>query len=640
MCSTRSTSEGAGRPSVSPAAPSGTLARKPVHSAALAKPHKFPQGNSILRARLGCARGLQATLLCLLALTGCSRELAPPIGERRAGPPQRGGVFRTAFFTSVRTLDPAVGFTTTNAAVGGLLFDTLLTYDAEGELIPQLAERYQVSPDGLDYRFDLRRGVLMHDGSELSAEDVVRTFRRTLHPDTPSPASFYDRIEGFADYRGGKSTELGVRAEGKYRVHVRLSEPDSTFLHVLALQLVAPLCRSAGDRYTREAGNTACGAGPFKLARYEPDRTIELTRHEGYYVPGQPYLDAVHWQLLVQPFTQRYKLESGELDYVRELGRSDVTRLRADPRWAPLGEWSPPNTVFGSFMNTERPPFNDRHLRRAVAFAVNREHIAMIRPGQIVPQYKLVPDIVIPSEPGYPAQRHDLAQALEEMRLAGYPYDPATGEGGYPHPIDYLCLVDSFGQQVGELLQQQLAKIGLRLRLKLVGWPTYQALAGRRGGAVMGTTGWHPDFPEASNFFESTLTTGAIAEENSQNNAFFSNAELDQLMVRARGNPSGDERRALYRRAEAIVAEEAPWVMIHTQRYLEVSQPYVHGYRPHPILTQHVRGVWLDRSRKEQHACLVPGGARGCLAGALPASFGLHTRPRLGLRGPGAWRSR
>lgn len=564
------------------------------------------------------------TLACVAVSLGCSGDLSPPIGERRDTPPTRGGVLRTAFFTSVRTLDPAVGFTTTNAALGGLMFDTLVSYDAEGRIVPQLAERYSVTPDGKRYTFHLRRGVLMHDGAQLEAADVVRSVRRTLHADTPSPASFYDRIRGFADYRAGKSTELGVHADSQYSVSFELSQADSTFLHVLALQLVAPLCKSAGERWTRDFGSAPCGAGPFKLSEYVSGQRLVLKRHEGYWKPGQPLLDGVKWEFLVQSFTQRYKLERGELDYVREFGRADIAKLLGDPKWQPYGEWAPPNTVFGAFMNTDMPPFDNRHLRRAVSFAVNREHIAAVRPGQIVPQYKLVPDIVVPSSPGYPAQRYDLAQALEEMRLAGYAFDPKTGEGGYPEELPYLALVDSFGQQVGEVLQQQLAKIGVRIKLRLVGWPTFQALTGRRKGAIMGTVGWHPDFPEASNFFESTLTTQSISEENCQNNAFFSNAELDKLMQTARGTPKADVRQALYRKAEAIVTEEAPWVIIHAQRYYEVTQPYVRGYHPHPVLTQHVRGAWIDSSQLLQRtACLLPGERRGaCTGGALPWGFG------------------
>lgn len=557
----------------------------------------------------------------LSATLGCDDKLSPPIGERVEGAPKRGGVLRTAFFTGIRTLDPATGFSTTNAALGGLMFDTLMTYDDDGKLVPGLAERYTASPDGKRYVFELRRGVLFHDGSELTADDVVRSVRRTLAPDTPSPASFYDRISGYADYRAGKSKQLGVHAEGKYRVSFELSQADSTFLHVLALQLVAPVCKSAGETWSNAFGSAPCGTGPFQLVRYEPNLYVKFKRFEGYWQPGKPYLDGVEWQLKVESLTQRYKLEQGELDYVREFSRADLGRLRGDPRWAPFGEWEQPHTVFGAFMNTELPPFDNVHMRRAVAFAINREHIAAIRPGQIVPQYKLVPNVIIPATPDYPAQRYDVAAALEEMRLAGYPYDPETGEGGYPEEIDYYALVDSFGQQTAEITQQELKRIGIRINLRLVGWPTMQALTGRRKTAEMGTTGWHPDFPEPSNFFESTLSTDAISEENCQNSAFFSNHELDELMKKARVSKDQAERQRLYRRAESIVTEEAPWVFTHSQRYYEVTQPYVHGYHPHPVMTQRVRWSWIDTSQLQQKiACWLPG--KRCGVAALPASLG------------------
>jgi ABC-type transport system substrate-binding protein len=563
---------------------------------------------------------LGAATLALLA--GCEGRVAPPIGERRDLPPQRGGTLRAAFFVDVRSLDAAVAFDTASFAVENLIYDRLVSYDEKGEIAPQLAESWDISADGKRYTFQLRRGVRFHDGEELRAGDVKRSIERALHVQTPCPVpSYYESIRGYTEYHDGKTAELaGVHVEGDWVVAIELTQIDAAFLHLMALPIVAPLCKSAGRTFERGWTSQACGAGPFKLEKYENGNLIRVVRHDGYWDKGKPYLDAIEWHLAVQSFTQRFKFERGDLDYMRDLSEADSQLYRGSPEWRGLGAWEASLSTGGSFMNTELPPFDNRHFRRAIAFATNREQIAAVRPGHVVPHTKMVPDTLIPKEPGYPGQIYDYRQALEEMRLAGYPFDPKSGKGGYPVEIPYIAILDSFAQQSGEILQQQLARIGVRIRLQVVGFPTLLAKVSRRKTVPLGWTGWHADFPDPSTFFEPVLSTKAIQEEESQNSAFFSHPEFDRVIDEARHTNDRARRLALYRRAEQIVADEAPWVISYVYRYFELWHPYVHGYQPHPVLSQNVREMWFDRGAK-QRAASRRARTRSTLALALPGSL-------------------
>jgi len=549
-------------------------------------------------------------LLAALAALGCSTGVAPPIGENRDGPPQRGGVLRTAFFTDVRGLDAATAFDTAASAIESLVYDGLVTYDDAGKLVPQVAERIDVSPDGKRYSFPLRRGVSFHDGAELTAADVKRSIERALHVKTPCPVpSYYERIVGFSAYHDGKADDLtGVKLDGDYQITIELTEPDATFLHIMALPIVAPVCKSAGKVWERTFASKPCGAGPFKVTRYENGQIIKLVRHDGYWDKGKPYLDGIDWFLSMQSFTQRFKFEQGDLDYIRELSEADSLLYRTTPAWRGRGAWEPSLTTGGAFMNTEMAPFDNRHVRRAVSYAIDREQLASVRPGHVRAHAKMVPNVLIAPEPGYPQQTFDYARALEEMRLGGYPYDPKTGQGGYPKEIPYLAILDSYAQTAAEIYQQQLAKIGIRLKIQVVGWPTFLAKTSRRKTAQMGFAGWHADFPDASTFFEPILATKSIQDEESQNAAFFSNRQLDDVLDRARRSTDEAERKRLYREAEDIVVQEAPWATSYTYSYLELWQPYLHGYRPHPVLSQHVRHAWIDGGQKKV-------AARGCSRG-------------------------
>ena len=540
-------------------------------------------------------------LAVCLAVLGCSTGVAPPIGEDREGPPERGGVLRTAFFTDVRVLDSATAFDTAASAIESLVYDGLVSYSDQGKIVPLLAERIDVSADGKRYVFPIRRGVTFHDGTELTAADVKRSIERALHVKTPCPVpSYYERIVGYGPYHDGKVEDLsGVKLEGDYQLAIELSEPDATFLHIMALPIVAPVCKSAGKVWERTFAANPCGAGPFKVTRYENGQIIKMVRHEGYGDKGKPYLDGIEWFLSMQSFTQRFKFEQGDLDYIRELSEADSLLYRTSPAWRGRGEWEPSLTTGGTFMNTEMPPFDNRHVRRAVSYAIDREQLASVRPGHVRPHAKMVPNVLMPSEPGVPQQVFDYQRALEEMRLAGYPFDPKTGQGGYPHEIPYLAILDSFAQSAAEIYQQQLARIGIRLKIQVVGWPTFLAKTSRRKTAPMGFAGWHADFPDASTFFEPILASKSIQDEESQNAAFFSNKELDDVLDRARRSTNDGERKSLYRKAEDIVVQEAPWATAYTYSYYELWQPYVHGYRPHPVLSQYMRNAWLDGSAKK-----------------------------------------
>jgi ABC-type transport system substrate-binding protein len=315
-------------------------------------------------------------------------------------------------------------------------------------------------------------------------------------------------------------------------------------------------------------------------------------RFEHYHEPAKPYLDAVEWLLSVPPHTQRYRFEAGELDFVADLTGVDTGRFATDERWAGYRAWVTQPATHGIFLNTELPPLDNRHLRRAIACAVDGSVLSKVR-ATVTETTRIIP-ASIPGPPrDQPMRRHDVAQALKEMALAGYPYDPETGRGGLPEPIDYVTVPDTFEQSAGEVFQQQLARVGIPIRLRLVSWATWLTLISKRKTVAMGWRGWGADYPDPANFFEPLLTTSAIQDEGSQNVSFFSHPELDRVVAAAHQEGDLRKRMALYEQAEVIVRDEAPWIPVYTPRVLQVWQPHVRGYRPHPVEWMRLRDVWL-----------------------------------------------
>lgn len=587
----------------------------------------------VAAAPLAPRRRLPVDLLiagaAFLLIAGTSpNPVRPPIGRAPAPPsdrPVRGGTLRVATTVNVRTLDPALAYDELAGAIEELVFARLVTWDKEGNIVPDLAREVAVQEGGRTYVFSLREGVRFHDGAELYATDVKRSIERTLHPRTPSPgASHYEGIAGFAEFHGGGAQHLaGVRVLGDHAVAIDLSEPDATFLPRMTLAFMAPTCPSSGQVVDRQSPTPPCGAGPFRVERWDRDGAVQLTRHEGYFQPGRPYLDGIEWQTGVRAATQRYKFADGQLDYLRDLSALDAAQYRAAPAWAGLGRWITRKTTNAIFLNTEMPPFDRLPMRRAVAFAVDPSVLERIRPD-VVALDRVLPDSIPGPPRAEPMRRYDPARALEEMAAAGYPYDPRTGRGGYPGVIDYIAVPDSLEQGAAEVFQQQLAAVGIRVRLRLVSYATYLAEIARRRTTRMGCVGWGADFPDPSNFFEPTLSTQAIQDEGSQNYAFFSDAAFDQALAAARAEQDRDRRFAHYARAEAIIRDLAPWVPTYTSRVFELWHPYVRGYERYAVTSPRFNDVWIDPDARAARSPLSAVGlrahGRAPGAGLLPSS--------------------
>lgn len=536
-----------------------------------------------------------AALLVLLGLP--TPQVAPPIGNAsETTQPSRGGTLHVASIVNVRTLDPALAYDEAATIIGDLLFAKLVTWNDDGQIVGDLAQSFHISTDGLTYAFVLRPNVVFHDGTKLHAADIKRSLERMLHPRTPSPgASHYTVIRGVSEFREGHAPHVeGVHVTGDSSLEIILQRPEATFLSLLTLDFAAPVCPSSGTVVDGAKPPQPCGAGPFHLVSWEPDGLVRLERHDAYFVPGRPYLDAIEWLMNERATAQRYKFERGVLDYVRGLGSQDAGLYRSMPAWTRHWSLSTALVTNAIFMNTEMPPFDVPAVRRAVALAIDPKVLEVVR-HDVRAADRVVPLGILGTPSPAPMREHDLAAALEQMRVAGYAFDPTTGRGGYPYVIDYIAPGDTFEQQAAEVWMQQLARVGIRLRLQLTSYASYLASISKRRSSAMGWAGWKADFPDASNFFEPTLSSRAIDDEHSQNYAFFKNDELDRLLDDAAREMDAAKRSRMFQRAEEIIRDEAPWVPTHAPQLFEVWQPYVRGYRPHPLIPQRFRDVWIDK---------------------------------------------
>lgn len=535
----------------------------------------------------------------LAACSACSTSVPAPIptANPQLEEPRRGGEFTFATLGDVRSLDPANVAEGLSPIVLENVLAGLVDYDHDGKIVPDLAERWVIEDDGKTFRFFLREGVRFHDGEDLTAEDVKRSVVRALHGSAPNPyASYFTAIEGADALNAQKSTELpGVVVEGKYVVTFKLTKPDAIFLPLLAMPMLRPVCKSAGDRY--KDSWALCGAGPFKLAKWEHGREVRLARFDGYHKKGLPYLDGVRMLVRVTPNTQWYKFGRGELDVTRDLRSGELARLLADPRWKGLGEYDTEKQIGGDAMNVEMPPFDNIEIRRAISKAIDRRETALIKATNMVPLDQPIPSALVGHDPNLAGrQTFDRAAALEHMRRAGYPFDPATGKGGYPHVIPYLVYKQGITEYGAQVLAQQLAKIGIRIELRVVNYGTLMALRARRHASAFGPGLWTQDFPDAISFLEPLFHSRSINDEESNNWSFYKNPRVDELIDKARMTMDEGERKRIYQETSTIICEDAPWAFTYSYRWHATRQPYVRAWRSHPIYVHELSRTWLDRA--------------------------------------------
>ena len=537
-----------------------------------------------------------------------------PVGPRYIGAGNEtarpGGTFIFAAGSNIHTLDPHFAYDTLSTAACRLLYDGLLDYDYDGEMIPSLAEALpEISEGGRVFRFRLRDGIKFHNGREITADDIAWSMHRLLSERIGSPGyPFFKSIEGAPAYHAGDTDRIeGIVVLDERSIEFRLDEADQTFLNALAMPFAYPIAREHVEQLEAAEGVDAVGrhpigAGPFAFSRWERGVQVEFERFEEYWAPAaRP--DKMVFLENISADVASARFRNGDLDIIYRPSKVNRLFLRESKAWAPYLAEAPSASVFALGLNCELPPFDNVHVRRAVAFALDRSKLERLDPGQVIAATQVLPPMLAPHDPELPSgQIFDLDRAKEEMRLAGFP-------DGLSEPV--IVWVRGEGEvRVAQLFQQDLKAIGIEIELKLVTFATYLRETGRPRVAQAAFTGWHQDFPDPSNFMDILFHSRSIHPENSENRSFYRNPKLDRILDEARPETDRETRLALYAEANSILADDAPWAFLYYPVDMFAWQPYVKGFRPHPVWLNEYRHVWLDLPKQRVSQAIYEEAAR------------------------------
>lgn len=499
------------------------------------------------------------------------------VGHLFAAEPKEGGDAVITYQNDVATLDPAIGYDWQNWSMIKSLFGRLMDYKpGTTELAPSLAEQYTISEDGTEYTFTLKKGVKFHNGRELKASDVKYSLERTVNPKTQSPgAGFFSSIAGYEDVATGKSETLGgVTTPDDYTVKVTLSQPNATFLHVMALNFASVVPKEEVEKWGADFGKHPVGSGAFELAEWKLGQNLTFKKNPNYFEPGIPYLDSIKFEIGQDPTVSLMRLQKGEVDIAGDgVPPAQFLQFKNNPAQKDLIVTGEQLQTGYLTLKTTMPPFDKLDVRKAVNMAISKDRIVRIINGRAKPANQPLP----PSMPGY------------DTEFKGYPYDVEGAkklltDAGFPNGFDTELYVMNTDPQprIAQSIQQDLAKVGIRAQIKSLAQANVIAAGSEKDQAPMvwsGGMAWIADFPDPSNFYGPILgCEGAVP--GGWNWSLYCNKALDAEAKKAdaMAKPEqAEERIQLWRKVFTDVMADAPWVPVFNEQRFTVRSTRMGG---------------------------------------------------------------
>jgi peptide/nickel transport system substrate-binding protein len=515
----------------------------------------------------------------LLRLTGAGAGAAVLAGipgrtERGLAAPavqdaQPGGTLIYARDGDADSLDPQKTTTTLSWQVQGQLYESLVAFDAEGVIVPNLAQAWEISDDGLEYTFSLQEGITFHDGTPLNAEAVKFTFDRFIAEETGNPSK--------ASIGPLTSTEV----VDEFTVKMIFESPFAPLLSFLTDPFAGIISPTAVEAASDDFGNAPVGSGPFKFNEWVKGDRIVLDRfeeytgfHPMYQHEGPAYLEQVIYRTMPEEQARLAALETGEVN-MAEPPLEEVVRLQGDSNFTVNIAPNTGQLVFFEFA-VHRAPFDDARVRRAVGFGVDPAALVSIGLNDLVQttQCTVGPGI--------------LGGDSAVCGTAGFTFDPEqakallaeAGYGDAPLPVTLATWTGGNREDVAQLIQNQLNQVGFEVKLETMDIGSLNARvkaenATAEGDGFFDMMGWawfDPDILYAL-FHSPGWVDG------------FSSPELDVMLEAQREITDRDERLAKIDEIQQYILEQGAMVPLFSPgwNWILASPTSVQGFQFAPF---------------------------------------------------------
>jgi len=534
-------------------------------------------------------------MLAAPALGGCTKSssgVSQQSGTAPQGTPQsstRGNTLVIGIGADATLLDPQKVMNNESGYVMGLIFDRLVHYKpGTTEIVPGLAERWEISKDGLVYTFYLRKGVKFHDGTPFDAKAMAKELDRVTNKDNPNYYKKTPGIHSFADETYALVSKVDVVDD--YTIRITLKKPYAPFLSDLGMVWSGVMSPTAVEKYGQDSGLHPVGTGPFKLVEWVRDDHITLEANKDYW-GGKPKLDKVIFRIIPENSVRLMKLQKGELDIIDGINPDDVPKIKADPNLVLYEE--PGLAINGVRLPNQVPPFNDKRVRQALNYAVNKKEMDdFLYKGLAVEMNSPLPPVqwgYDDSLKGYP---YDPDKAKRLLAEAGYPNGFQTKLLTYPNPRGY----NPVGPKMAVAIQEYLKKINVDVKIEQLEWGAFlqTVRSGKYDGMALG--GWSGDNGDPDNFLYTLFHSSTYPVGNT---AGYKNPKVDELLVKARETSDHEERIKYYKEAQKLIMEDAPWIFVNSVKQIRAASKRVKGFQLNPLqMFLDFEKVYLEQETK------------------------------------------
>ena len=459
-------------------------------------------------------------------------------------------------------MDPMVQASIGTYRVTTQMFDRLVMMDNDMNLVPGLAESWEVIDDTTTV-FHLRQGVKFHNGEEMTSEDVKYSLERCIA--NPGVNYNYLIIES-------------ITCDDDYTVTIKTSAPFNALLYRLSLDAASIICKSA-DTSAEEFNKNPVGTGPFKFVSWELGGDVVLEAFEDYW-GGAPAVKRVIFRPIPEALNRTIGLETGEVDLAYDLGITDLESLAGNESVTTLT--SPSTTVWYVGMNVQKAPFDNEKVRQAVAYALDPQgYIDLVFSGEATPaNYTMLP----PSVDGYVSDCSDYSCNVEKAK-------ELLAEAGYPDGFSTTlwCSDTQVMRDSAVVIQEQLRQVGINAEVKTLESGQFQSETGN--GAhdmfIMSKTSIDPD-----SMLRSMYHTEALGP--SGNRCFWTTPEVDALIDEASTTTDTEHAMELYAEIQSKVAEAAPLVPMAVEHLNAGMQSNVKGFGLYPGKSHYINGTYFE----------------------------------------------
>jgi peptide/nickel transport system substrate-binding protein len=475
---------------------------------------------------------------------------------------KRGGTLKAALTGEPDSLDPAKSQIYTGAQVYDNIFSKLVDIDEHQRFYGVLAKSWhQQNPK--TWVFDLKQNVLFHNGEKFGAQDVKYTFERILAPKTAS---------GYAPLYGAIGRIEVVNA---HRVVFHLKTPFGPFLTNLANN--GEIVNRKAIESSKNPARNPVGTGPFQFVNWVQGDHVTLKRFDRYFESGKPYLDGIRFNFLPVDQSRIDALRSGDLDWLDAIPLQQLKQLMHDGSLTYVGSKLAGIPDFLS-MNVKKPPFNNKALRQAVAWALDKNEIRAVayfgageNGSEEVPSASIWHDNADPYRGG-----PNLKKAKQLMTAAGHGNGLQVQYLGLPQYPELL--------KTGEVVREQLKKIGIDMKIQQVDVSVWFDRFSK--GNYQITSAYQERTIDPDNFYSLVLKSGAAI-----NATGYSNAKVDRLIERAATETNQAKRKALYTQLRKIVFDDVPLIFVHYETLNYLMRKNVHGSTINPTLELRAGGI-------------------------------------------------